>query len=161
MIEIFFPPGEWNSLSLSLSFSFSLSKKSLNEHRIIKGGILFSENSSKSNFSILGKRERWRRIVKKERKGKKWMLLGKWDAVISFRVYEENVVFYEENNFVYVAKCNIKRCGACERISIPRLRDKSVNYFHGTQTYFKAVARTCMFRKTHLSLNILHVSTYH
>lgn len=86
------------------------------------------------------------------------MLLGKWDAVISFRVYEENVVFYEENNFVYVAKCNIKRCGACERISIPRLRDKSVNYFHGTQTYFKAVARTCMFRKTHLSLNILHVS---
>lgn len=80
------------------------------------------------------------------------MLLGKWDAVISFRVYEENVVFYEENNFVYVAKCNIKRCGACERISIPRLRDKSVNYFHGTQTYFKAVARTCMFRKTHLLL---------
>lgn len=69
--------------------------------------------------------------------------------------------FYEENNFVYEAKCNItvKRCGACERISIPRLRDKSVNYFHGTQTYFKAVARTCMFRDTRvLSLNILHFS---
>lgn len=69
--------------------------------------------------------------------------------------------FYEENNFVYEAKCNItvKRCGACERISIPRLRDKSVNYFHGTQTYFKAVARTCMFRDTRVSsLNILHFS---